>query len=161
MRPLYEIESDINQILEQAIDPDTGEIVDEGKLDELKTLDVEKNDKIEAVGLFYKNTLAEAEMIAKEKKNLEARQRVAERKAEGLKIYLAKALNGEKFKTPKISISFRKSEKTEITDATKIPEAFLRYPEPEPNKVEIKKALQAGIEVPGAKIIENISTIIK
>ena len=161
MRPLYEIESDISQILEQAIDPDTGEIVDEGKLEELNTLDIEKKDKLEAVGLYYKNTMAEAEMIANEKKKLDARQKAAEKKAEGLKNYLAKALHGEKFKTAKISVSFRKSTKVEIDDLNKLPMEYLKFKDPEPNKTEIGKALKAGAAVPGAELVENVSTIIK
>lgn len=161
MRPLYEIESDINQILEQAIDPDTGEIIDESKLEELNTLDIEKKDKLEAVGLYYKNTMAEAEMIANEKKKLDARQKAAEKKAEGLKIYLAKALHGEKFKTARVSVSFRKSTKVEIDDLNKLPPEYLKYKDPEPNKTEIGKALKAGAAVPGAELVENVSTIIK
>lgn len=161
MRPLYEIESDINQILEQAIDPDTGEIIDESKLEELNTLDIEKKDKLEAVGLYYKNTMAEAEMIANEKKKLDARQKAAEKKAEGLKNYLAKALHGEKFKTAKISVSFRKSTKVEIDDLNKLPMEYLKFKDPEPNKTEIGKALKAGAAVPGVELVENVSTIIK
>ena len=106
---LYEID---NAILD-CIDMETGEIID---IDKLNELELERETKIENVACWIKDLKVEAEAIKTEKQALAERQRVAENKAESLKKWLAYALQGEKFKTPKCAISFRKTESVEVTD---------------------------------------------
>ena len=73
-------------------------------------------------------------------------------------------LAGEKFTTPKVAVSWRKSEAVEIgmsffsTDAN---ERFLRYKEPDPDKAAIKAALKAGEEITGAELVTNLNMTIK
>ena len=157
---LYEID---NAILE-CIDFETGEIIDVDKLNELQ---LEREAKIENVALWIKDLKAEAEAIKVEKLALAERQKAAENKAESLKKWLAYALNGEKFKTAKCSVSFRNTESVEVT-----PEGLenlmrggndelLTYKAPEPNKAAIKAALKDGLSVQGVQLVQNVSTIIK
>lgn len=68
-------------------------------------------------------------------------------------------MNGEKFKTDRVQISWRRSEQVE-TDAdfmlwAKEHSAYLRFKEPEVDKAALKDALKSGIEVPGAHLVEN------
>ena len=156
---LYEID---NAILE-CIDLETGEIIDTEQLDKLQ---MERDTKLENVACWIKDLKAEAEALKNEKQALAERQRVAENKAESLKKWLAYALQGEKFKTPKCAISFRKSEAVEVTDEglnnlMKEHDELLTYKAPEPNKTKIKQALKDGLSVEGVQLVQNISTIIK
>ena len=156
---LYEID---NAILE-CIDLETGEIIDTEQLDKLQ---MERDTKLENVACWIKDLKAEAEALKNEKQALAERQKVAENKAESLKKWLAYALQGEKFKTPKCAISFRKSEAVEVTDEglnnlMKEHDELLTYKAPEPNKTKIKQALKDGLSVEGVQLIQNTSTIIK
>lgn len=156
---LYEID---NAILE-CIDMETGEIIDIDKLNELQ---IERDTKIDNVACWIKDLKAEAEAIKKEKQALGERQKVAENKAESLKKWLAYALNGEKFKTARCSVSFRSTESVDVTpegleNLMKEHDELLTYKQPEPNKTEIKKAINDGLNVAGVQLVQNVSTIIK
>ena len=156
---LYEIE---NAILD-CIDLETGEVIDTERLDALQ---MERDAKIENVALWIKDLKAEAEAIKAEKMALAERQRVAENKAESLKKWLAYALDGQKFSTAKCAISFRNTEKVEISDVGMIRlmkehDELLTYKAPEPNKTAIKQALKDGLTVQGVQLVQNMSTIIK
>ena len=154
---------EINEQILNCIDPETGEIID---IDKLNELELERDAKIENVACWIKELKAEAEAIKAEKLALAERQKVAENKAESLKKWLAYALQGEKFKTAKCSVSFRKTESVEVTDEglsnlMKEHDELLTYKAPEPNKTAIKQALKDGLSVEGVQLIQNTSTIIK
>ena len=154
---------EINEQILNCIDPETGEIID---IDKLNELELEKDAKIENVDCWIKELKAEAAAIKAEKQTLAERQRVAENKAESLKKWLAYALQGEKFKTAKCSVSFRKTESVEVTDEglsnlMKEHDELLTYKAPEPNKKAIKDALKDGLSVQGVRLECNTSTIIK
>lgn len=151
---LYEIESAILD----CIDQETGEIVDIKKLEQLS---MERDTKVENIALWIKNLKAEAEAYKAEKQSFEQRQKVAENKMDSLKRYLSGYLNGQKFKTTKVSCSFRSSTAVDVTDMSLLPEEYKRYREPEPMKTEIKEAINKGIDVPGAALVSNLSLIIK
>ena len=154
---------EIDQAIMRCVDLETGEIIDTEKLDKLQ---MEKEKKLENVACWIKDLKAEAEALKNEKQALAERQRVAENKAESLKKWLAYALQGEKFKTPKCAISFRKSEAVEVTDEglnnlMKEHDELLTYKAPEPNKTAIKQAIKDGLNVAGVQLVQNTSTIIK
>ena len=154
---------EINEEILNCIDLETGEIID---IDRLNDLQLERDAKIENVACWIKELKAEAEAIKTEKQTLAERQKVAENKAESLKKWLAYALQGEKFKTAKCSVSFRKSEVVEITDEglnnlMKEHDELLTYKAPEPNKKAIKDAIKDGLSVQGVRLECNTSVIIK
>lgn len=162
MATLYEI----NQSILDCIDMETGEIIDFDKLTELQ---IERSEKIEKVALWYKNLVSDAESYKREKETFAEREKAAKSKAESLKRWLAYALDGEKVTTDKVAISFRRSEAVEVEDE----EAFiafaqkngrddlLTYKEPTINKTEIKKAIKAGENIPGAELKEKQNISIK
>lgn len=151
---IYEIDS---QILE-CIDEETGEVLNVERLEKLMQ---DKENKIESVALWYKNTVAEADAIKAEIANLRARKEHDEKLAESLKIYLSNALGGQKFKTPRVSVSYRKSSSVEVEDVYKIPDDFLIYKVPEPNKTMLRAAMNAGQKFDCAKLVTKSNIIIK
>lgn len=153
MKSLYEIEQSILALA----DPETGEITDFEKLEELQ---LERDAKIEGVALWYKNLIAEAEMIKAEKQALAERQKACEKKAEDLKQYLETALGGQKFTTPKVQCTFRSSTSVHITAPEQLATEYLRI-KTEPDKKAISEAIKSGKEVEGAELVTGFSFSIK
>lgn len=146
---LYEIDNEIMN----CIDEETGEIID---LDRLNALEMERDIKISNVACWIKDLKAEAEAIKAEKQALEKRQKAAENKAESLKQWLLFALNGEKFKDARCSISYRKSEKVVFDDGfcfSSLPAHFKKVTI-EPKKTEIKDYLKTGATIEGVELLE-------
>ena len=151
---LYEID---NAIMD-CVDMETGEIID---VERLSALQMERDQKIEGIGCWIKNLLSDAKALKEEKDNLAARQKSAENKAASLKAYLSSYLNGEKFKTAKVAISYRKSDSLDIVEGAAIPEKYLKYSEPTPDKIGLKAALKAGEKFPGISIVTSSNIQIK
>jgi outer membrane murein-binding lipoprotein Lpp len=151
---LYEID----QKLLDCIDLETGEILNEERLNELQ---MERNEKLEKVALWIKELNAEADALKAEKQAFADRQKAAENKAGSLKKWLADALAGEKFKTTKVMVSFRKTKNVEVTDIFALDENYVNYSEPTADKAAIKKAIEAGEIVKGAQLVEGTSISIK
>lgn len=147
---LYEID----QRIENCFDPDTGEIKED-----LDALEIERAEKIDNIACFIKSLKAEAEAVKAEKANLYARQKALENKAERLQEYLQQSLQGEKFKSSRISISYRKSQSVKA-DTSLLPEKYTRT-YVEADKTAIKEELKQGKEVKGAELVTNVSMIIK
>lgn len=151
---LYEIDEE----LMKCFDAETGELVDEEKFDALQSL---RDDKIESVALWIKNLKAEAEAMKAEEKAFSDRRKWAENKAESLRKWLAKVLDGQTFKTTRAAVTFRKTKSVRVDDITKLGAEFLRYKEPEPDKTAIKKAIEDGRTIEGAELVEGLSMTVK
>ena len=151
---LYQIEDAIMQ----CVDLETGEIIDEQMLEQLE---MERDTKIENICLYIKNLKAEVEALKNEKAYFEKRMKSASNKMESLTNYLTKALGGQKFETTKVKVSYRKSDKVEVVDISKIPEEYLKMKEPEADKTAIKNALKSGVKVDGVVLVENSNIQIK
>ena len=151
---LYEIDSAILD----CVDVETGEIFDEDKFEELS---LERDAKIENICLWIKNLKAETEALKAEKDAFAQRQKVAENKMESLKRYISSYLDGTKFESAKVKVTFRKSESLEISEDAIVPDEYLRFKEPEVNKTELKKAIKSGVEVPGVALVTNNNIQIK
>lgn len=160
---LYDIDINIAAALGRAVDPETGEIIDEQAAAELDQLQMDRNQKVENIGMAYKNARATAEALKAEIDSLRKRYRAANNAAESLKKYAAYALQGEKFETPRVKISYRKvNGSCKIDDPTKVPLEYLgKLTEDSFSKTAIKAAIQDGKDVPGAHLEDSVSTIIK
>lgn len=154
MATLYEI----NEAILDCVDMETGEVIDPEKLSELQ---MEFDDKVEGIALWIKNLLSDAAAIKEEKNKLAERQRVCENKANSLKEYLSGFLGGQKFKTARVAISYRRSRSVDVQDMTAVPEAFLKCADPTVDKTGVKKALESGEEVPGCVLVESQNIQIK
>lgn len=154
MATLYEIDE---QIL-SCIDAETGEIIDADKLTELT---MQRDEKIENVALWIKNLTADAAAFKAEKEAFAEREKAAKQKAEGLKIWLAAALEGVKFSTPKVAVSFRKSESVEC-DINEVPKEFLNQKiEYAPDKKAIKSRLKSGETISGCTLVSKLNIQIR
>lgn len=155
---LYELSKAI-EAFDLEIDEETGEIIN---LDELDALQLARDEKIENIALWIKDLTAEAAMIKQEAQNLTKRQKTAEKKAESLKHYLTENLAGEKFKSPRVAISYRKSKSVLIKEPGSIPDEYVvTSVEQKANKVLIRKALEAGEAVRGCELVETQNLQIK
>lgn len=154
---LYEITKEIANF-EFEIDETTGEITN---YDDLDAIIMARDEKVENIGLLIKNLDAEAFAIREEEKILANRRRAKEKKIEWLKKYLQDVLDGEKFETSKLRISYRKSQKVECYDFTKVPEEFLKMKEPELDKTAVKNAIKQGRTIDGCELVQSESMVIQ
>lgn len=137
---------DIDSAIVSLIDAETGEISDEEAFDALQ---MERDKKVENIGLYFKDLTAEAKAIKEEEANLAARRKSIENKSERLKHLLDYALNGDKFNSPRLKVSYRKSSTVELKEgftawAEEHADDLLTYLEPKPNKTAIKAAIKDG-----------------
>lgn len=159
---LYQIDAEIMRAFEDAMDPDTGEIVDAEAYAALDCLGVERDNKIENILLWIKDLKSDVEQLKKEKMAFSERQKSAERKCESLTRYVSGVLAGQKFKTAKVEASWRKSEVVIYDgDIAALPDKFKKYADPELKKAELKKALKDGEEIDGARIEQRSNLQIK
>ena len=144
----------------RVVDTESGEVID---LEAIAALEMERDKKIENLGCWYKNLLADAEALKAQKNAFAEREKAAKAKAESLRGFLGRYLNGKKFETAKVAMSFRKSEAVEF-DAKcigDVPEEFLKFKDPELDKVAVKKAIKAGETVPGCELVARQNLQIK
>jgi len=162
MATLYEISTEYANVLNNLEINEDGEIEN---IEELEKVQGEFKDKAEAVALYIKNLNSDADAIKEEADKLAERSKAKSNKADRLKKYLGEAmlsLDQTKIETPKVALSFRKSEKVNILDSFSIPQQYLtRKVEEKPNLTEIKKAIKEGKEVAGAELVVNQNIQIK
>lgn len=157
---IFEIDKQIVDLIENSIDPETGEVVlDEAELEKLQ-MDREK--KIENLLMYYKDTLGQSRVIKDEIDSLAERKGVLDRKADRLKSLIETILHGETFETPKVKVSYRESKSVDLTVdflawAKENRDDLLNYKEPEVNKKAVKEALKNGEELVGASIITKMN----
>lgn len=156
---IYEIDDSILSL----VDMETGEIEDEKRFDELQ---MERTRKVENIGCFYKNLVAEAKAMREEEENLAQRRKAVENKAERIKSLLVYALKGEKFESPRLRCSYRKAKSVQVDGgfvawAQEHAGDLLTYKEPTPNRTAIKAALADGREIEHAEIITGESLQVK
>ena len=163
MRALY----DIDQAILDCVDMETGEILDGEKL---TALQMEREKKLEGVALWVKDLRAEADAVKAEADKLTARKKALDNKIDGLKAWLLQALDGGKLKTARCNVYQTHNTRLAVADepalikflqTLKDPERFLKFPEPELRKDEIKKALKEDYEIPGAALEETEGVVIK
>lgn len=156
---LYEIDKEI-----QALITEDGEIEDAERFDALA---MERDKKIENVGCWVKNLDAEAAAIREEEKALAERRRKLESKAAKLTAYLDHALDGAKFESPRVAISYRKSKAVEIPDEAVFKAWAMDYAPAllkvtyTIDKTGVKNYIAGGAECPCAVIAERKSMQVK
>lgn len=157
---LYEIDERITSL----IDPETGEIAD---YEEFEKLRMDREQKLENVGLWIKNLKAEAAAIKAEIASQQERMKSAERKAERLEGHLEAALQGKKFSTPRLSVSWRTSKAVVFEDGDEAafcaahPEYAVTKTEIKPDRKAITALLKEGGEISGAYLEERMNMQIK
>ena len=162
MSSLYEITTEMQNAFDGLYVDEEGVV---HGLEALEEVTLRFEDKVEAVALFIKNLLAEADQLQQEEDALYKRRQVKEAKAVRLKAYLANCLMAagrDQFETPKCDLRFRRSKQVVVSEMSKIPEEFIRE---DIKKMADKKAIRKYIEdggiVPGAALVENQNLQIK
>ena len=160
---LYEIDKQISEFPFD-VDENSGEILN---IEDFEALQMARDEKVENVALYIKELQAEAAAIKAETESLDERMKAKERKADSLKRYLAQALAGEKFESPKVKVSYRKSQQIVLDGAfdewaqENAPELLTVKTTYTPSKTAIKEALLDGKTVKYATLIENKNIQIK
>ena len=155
---LFEIDKAIEEF-EWDIDPETGEVLNPYGLDDLQ---MAREQKCENIALLIKNKEAEKNAVAEQEKVFANRKKTLGNEIDRLKNYLSYSLQGEKFSTPKVAVSFRKSESIHITDEYLIPDEYKLFTVvKKPDKGVIKKALKDGKEIMGVELVEKQNIQIK
>lgn len=155
---LYEINEALNNF-DFEIDEETGEILN---ADEYEALQIEREEKLEGIGIIIKSIDAENAAYKAEVDNLMLKIKRGNTHKEALTELLKRELKGEKFSTPKVKVVYRRSEAVNIADDHLIPDSYCNIRvERKPDKMLIKKALKEGKEILGASIEERRSLTVK
>ena len=145
---LYEINNEIQRILDGAVDEETGEVlVDFEALDAL----VEAREaKLTSCGLHYLNRQAEMAVIKTEIDRLSERLKRLNKQNDGLLKYMELNLGGDEFICPQFTVKYSKSTRVKVDDKfiewAKKSRKFknLLRTTYEPDKVAITNLLKAG-----------------
>ena len=164
MASLFEIDAEIMACIKLENSDDyvntmTGEILDAEALDQLK---MEIPRKLENLGRWMLNLEAEEKALADQEKRFKERKDTVKKKRESIKSYVGAFLNGKPYKCTDFEFKWRKTESVAFNgDIYKVPEDYLRYKEPELDKVKAKKALKDGVEIPGCVLEVKQSLSVK
>ena len=179
MANLYDIDYQLRVLEEYMVDPETGEILDEesfnAKFDEIQ---MALSEKIENSMCFYKNLQADIEAFKAEEKKLAQRRKVKENLAERIKnridnyirmkytnedgVVDTDGLNKFKMETPRMKLSYRKSDSVEVSDINLLPKEYVKEKvELSADKTALKKALKDGKEIKGVEIVTKLNMQVK
>ena len=165
MPNLYEINHQIQQLFDNCIDPETGEMLDVLVGEKINEIQMEEQDKIENIALFIKELESDVEAIRTEESSLKQRRISKEKKSDWLNKYLSDYLiltERPKFETSKCALSFRKSESVDIYDERAIDHKFITEETVfKIDKTAIKKAIKNGEEIMGASVVVKQNLQIK
>lgn len=147
---IYRLDEQIQQALDSAYDPDTGELLlEEDELfQQIEGIKADFDTLVDSIASEVKNLKAEAADVRDEKQRLAKRQSQLEARAERAKRFLAYLLHGEKFKNGRHYVSYRKSEELVVDDEfiewAKVNDPSYLKIEPEVRKTEVKNAIKSG-----------------
>ena len=158
---------EIDERLLALIDPETGELLD---VEAFEQLQMERTEKAEKMALWALDIALGQQVTRDEIKRLQGILAAMERKEKHLREYLGIILGGQKLRTPLITVSYRTAAAVEVDDEEAVRafarsddryEDVLRYKEPEISKSEIKRLIAEGVEVPGARVVNRQSVVVK
>lgn len=155
----------IDQMIMSLVDEETGEVKD---FEEFEKLALAKEEKIENTACLVVNLRAEANAIKAQRDVLNKRATALTNRADRLEEYLAQFLDGESYKSARVTVKWSGSERC-ICDPEKTDEIiqwalengheeFVKVTAPTVAVNEIKKGIKSGIEVPYA-VIEKCQNI--
>lgn len=159
---LYEITNNYIELMERLENNDDPGMLDTLK-DTLDSIEGDFEDKVNNCCKMYQNILADAEAFGAEAKRLTDKKRAAENKADRLKEYVQsemKRMGKTSAYIGTFKLGFRNTKAVKVEDFDRLPEEYIRVKK-EPDKKAIKAALDAGVTVDGASIVENESFSIR
>lgn len=160
---LYQISNEFSAIL-QAIYLQDGEITAEQE-SALSVTEANFTAKAVDYGQAILHLEAMAAAAKAEAERVKRLQKIYENTAKQLRQRITAAmvsLDHTKVETATLKLFTRKTTSTEVEDVNALPAEFKTIKiEEQANKAAIKIALQAGAEVPGCRLVENVSLQIK
>ncbi|MCD8009016.1 MAG: siphovirus Gp157 family protein [Clostridiales bacterium] len=164
---LYEVNAAIEEIFEQMIDLETGEILSDSEslMAQLDSLQMERQRILEYLAKLVLNTRAEATALKEEEARLKKRRDRLGKKEEQIIAILDRECGGEKTNLGIATLSYRRTSRVEVLDAEKAVRWLkrnkhidcYRIPAPEVAKTEVKKLINQGTKVPGCAVVEDRS----
>lgn len=163
---LAELTGELDVILGDHVDPDTGEITPEG-IEAIQNWQCEWGEKVERVGLFIRLLESKSEAQKKEAEYFRNRAKVTKNKADSLKSYLLDQMRlakQTKVEGRVLTLKIQKNPPScEVTDFDAIPDAF-KYEKVEvavDKKLVIAEFKDNNATVPGTKVEQKESVRIR
>lgn len=154
---LYVVSQRIEELSEQMVDIETGEINEE-IFAELTELVEEKEDRLESIFLHIKNLASDITALKVERDSFDKRIKRKTREMDRLLDWTTMLQKGKTFETDKVRVKYRKSQKVEIKDESLIPEKYIKFKTTKsPDKTAIKDVLKNGGYVEGAVLVERFN----
>lgn len=149
------------------------EEVEQAWFDTLDAIEEEFSIKAENIALYIKELTAKSDAIKQEERRLAERRRAFEHRAIFLKSYLLESM--QKMHLKKVDGIRARVTVRNNPDSLKIDDeqvlikylvdsgfcSYLRYPEPELRKADIKQLLKSGVQLQGCKLAPSQSILIK
>lgn len=160
---LFEINHELEELLSQLVDEETGEI-NEDVYAKVEALEMNRDEKIDSWCYYLKQRKAELDAAKDMLNKAQLRYRAMEDSLDRTKQRLRELMNGEKFKSAFNTIYYTKSDVVmpdQDANIYDIDDDFLVYAKPTLNKTKIKAALKLGIEIPGVHLEKHTSMVIR
>ena len=156
---LFNINEDIFR-LHQQIEENGGELTVELE-EQLLITENDRESKCEGYVSVIRQLKSKSQLIKDEAKRLLDAARVYDKSVERLEDnLLSSVVQLGNIKTNFVSISTRRNKSVEIANDVELPLQYQRV-KIEANKTAIKEAIESGIDVPGATIVERFSLFIR
>ena len=156
---LYEYAEQYRAALEHL---ESMDLPDEVIEDSISAIKGELTDKAEALAAFILNMDSDIEQLQAHKAKVDAAIKSKKKRQEWLKDYLRWNMEScgiSKIECPLFKVSLRRPVKSVmVSDESKLPDGCIRVKR-EPDKTEIKKRLQADMDVPGASLVDGKAVI--
>lgn len=111
---------EIAEQIAQCVDEETGEV----NVERLNELIAERDKKIESLALYTISLAADEAALGEEIARLQKRKKSIANKRQSIRDFLAANLNGEKFKSPMVTVSYSTRSVFVVDDETKIPKKY-------------------------------------
>ncbi len=175
---LYEIDEQIEKLIELNVDQETGEISPEVEAD-LKKLNIEKDRKIENMALIVKLAKIDSDIISKEIKRLQSMKNSLSNKQLYLRNAIKDILAGQKFKTHRVNIYYTSRQELvidyeglneKINDSKDVATIEDFYEKIDPDlikieksikKTEMKNKIKSGVKLPFVYMESKSSIVIR
>lgn len=167
---LYEVNAEIEKLVDESFDQETGEILmsDEEFESRMSALQIEKKRILVYLAKLKLNMDSDIKSLREEEKRLADRRHRLEGRSEKILQILDREC-GEKTDLEVVTLMYRKTDRLEVDDGkaayewlkeNKYEDCYI-MPDPEIKKAEVKKLMKSGQKIPGTRLVEGNSCYLK
>ncbi len=159
MTQLYKIADEYRETLDSLMDEDG--CIDEAAIEKLNAITEDMNKKGVAIAQFISNIDADLQAIKAEKERLAKRQATLENRVKWMNEYLKGNMERcgiQAISCPYFAIKIKECPlpRVEITDETQVPDSYkIERITLTPNKTQMRRDMQEGAEIPGARLVQG------